>query len=87
MRQHAVEPMLGRRVVIDVAIDARMDSYGAVALQAGVEVAATLAEMIIGGVAEREHGKLDAAQVKVIAIALPTTFQNDAASSGGSPSP
>ena len=68
MGHHALEPMLGRRVVINVAIDARMDSNRTMALQGGVEFAAALAEVVVGGVAEREHGKFDAAEIEAIAM-------------------
>src|SRR5207247_2509097 len=56
-REHPLDPILGRHVVVHVAIDSRMKARGAVALQSRIEVAAALAEVIIGGIAQRQDGK------------------------------
>ena len=86
MRPHAIEPMLGRHLVIDIAIDTWIDARSAVPFQRGIELAAALAEVIKGRVTECEYG---VAERLVSRDPLPctTAFQNGTASSGGSPSP
>ena len=56
-RDHSLGPTLGRHIIVHVAIDPRVKSRGAVALQGRIEVAAALAEVIIGGIAQRQDGK------------------------------
>jgi hypothetical protein len=73
--EHAVKPMLGRYIVIDVAIDAWINSHRAVALQGGVEVAAALTEVVVGRVAQSEHRIFHGSEIKAVAMhqALPET--------------
>jgi len=60
--------MFRRYLVVHVAIDARMNPKRAVALQGGVEVAAALAKMVVGGVAESEHGKFHPAEIETVTV-------------------
>ena len=58
-REHPLRPTLGRRVIVHVTIEPRVKARGAVALQGRIEVEAALAEVIIGGIAQRQDGKFN----------------------------
>ena len=63
-----MNPVRRRHLVINIAIDAWVEAGSAVALQCGVEVAATLAEVIEGRIPEREHGEFHAAEPQAVAV-------------------
>src|SRR6185312_9558805 len=49
--ERAFDPLRGRVVVIDVAVDARMRAFGAERLEARVEIAPGLAEVLVTRIA------------------------------------
>ena len=67
------DPGGGRVVVVDVAVHPVDQAAGAELLEAGVDVLARLAEVVVPGVAERQHGELQALQPGhgVLAEAVP----------------
>ena len=68
LRQYSFEPMLGRRIVIDIAIDTSMDARSAEPFQRGIELPAAFAEVIERRVAECEYRKPDATQIGAVAV-------------------
>jgi len=65
--QHGVRPRGGRRVEIDVAVDAIGDAARAERREAFIGNAARLAELRVARVAEREHGKAQALEARRLA--------------------
>ncbi|HEV8722805.1 MAG TPA: hypothetical protein VGW77_19485 [Candidatus Binatia bacterium] len=68
IREHAVHPAPGRDVVLDVTVDPRIKTRGPVTLKGSVELAAAFAEVIVSGVAKREHREFHTAQIMPIAV-------------------
>ena len=68
VREHAFDPAAGGVIIIDVAIDARIKTHGAVALQGGVELAAAFAKVIVSGIAERQHRIFHAAEIQAVTV-------------------
>ena len=58
------DPLAGRRGEVEIAIDAIHHAFAAERFQPGVDRLADGAEFDIGGVAERQHAKLDAVEAR-----------------------
>ena len=56
-REGAIDPLVGRGLVVQVALDAIRHARGAQGLQPFIEAAPDLAELGVGAVTEGEHGK------------------------------